>query len=38
MLSVDLRWSSPALPSQDTNIGLIGSVKKAVATGTMRRS
>jgi hypothetical protein len=38
MLSVVLPWSSPALPSQDTNIALIGSVKKAAATGTMRRS
>jgi hypothetical protein len=29
---------SPALRSPDTNIGLIGSVKKAVATGTMQRT
>ena len=31
-----LVFSSTAFP--DTNIGLIGSVKKAAATGTMRRS
>ena len=29
---------SPALRSPDTNIGLIGSVKKAVATGTIQRT